>query len=124
VIGLPWETRETFNESVSFAKELDPDFLEVFYVYPFQGTDLYATAVREGLLEDNVFPTDAYSKPAMPALTMTLDDLAGLRREMLRKFYLRPRFIVRTLWKARSPRVLFNYLKYGLIQLIDLVTHR
>ncbi len=124
VIGLPWETRETFSESVSFAKELDPDFLEVFYAYPFKGTSLYTTAVREGLLQDGVFPVEAYSKPAMPTLTMSIEDLSGLRREMLRRFYLRPCFIIRTLWKARSPRVLLNYLKYGLIQLLDLVTHR
>ncbi|MBE7559773.1 radical SAM protein [bacterium] len=50
LIGLPWETEETFRAGVDFAIELDPDYIEFFYVYPFAGTELREIVEREGLL--------------------------------------------------------------------------
>jgi len=119
VIGLPWETRATFEESVAFAKRLDPDFLEVFFAYPFHGTEFYSIAVQEGLLSDGELPHEGYNHPSIPTLYLDKQQLAGLRKEFLRSFYLRPRFIFRTLWNTKSPRVFWNYLVYGSRQLID-----
>jgi anaerobic magnesium-protoporphyrin IX monomethyl ester cyclase len=122
LVGLPWETEETFRETAEFACELNPDFLEVFYPYPFQGTELYQIAVQEGLLEDGSFPVESYSRPACPALNYSVEELAHMRRRLLRKFYLRPSFICRTLFSTRSPKVFLNYVRYGARQLTDLLT--
>jgi len=121
VIGLPWETRATYEESVAFAKCLDPDFLEVFFAYPFHGTEFYSIAVQERLLRDGELPHEGYNHPSIPTLYLDKQELAGLRKEFLRSFYLRPRFIFRTLCNTRSPRILWNYLVYGSRQLIDLL---
>jgi anaerobic magnesium-protoporphyrin IX monomethyl ester cyclase len=121
LFGLPWDTPATLQEDIEFAKQLDPDFLEIFYVYPFPGTPLYDMAVRDGLLRPGEIPTAAYSQPAMPTSTMNLDELRKWRRIAMRQFYLRPKVIGRTLLRARSPKVLLNYLKYGWIQLKDLI---
>lgn len=117
LIGMPWETRETFRETVEFAKELDPDFVEFFYVYPFMGTRLYEDAVQAGVLRRGELPAQAYNRPAMPTLSLTVDELVSMRAEALREFYLRPGYIARTLLSARHPRVLYNYMRYGLRQL-------
>lgn len=124
LIGLPWETRETFRESVEFAKELDPDFIEFFYVYPFLGTQLYEDAVSLGVLERGQLPTMAYNHAAMPTLSLSIDELETLRTQALREFYLRPRYILRTLLGARSPRVMANYVRYGWRQLRSLLAVR
>ncbi|MBE7559774.1 hypothetical protein HS125_12830 [bacterium] len=47
-----------------------------------------------------------------------------MRRRALRAFYLRPRYIARTLLSNPSPRVMWNYLRYGTRQLVDLLSHR
>ena len=122
LVGLPWETEDTFKETSDLAVKLNPDFLEVFYPYPFQGTELYEIAVQEGLLEEGTFPMESYSKPAIAGLNFTVEELARLRRKLLRRFYLRPSFIYRTLMGARSPRVLGNYVRYGAQQLVDLLS--
>lgn len=121
LIGLPWETMETYRESVDLAKELSPDFLEIFYTYPFRGTEYYDVAVKEGLLREGEYPAAAYSHPSIPSLSLSLEQLEPLRRRFLREFYLRPGYILRTFAGTRSPKVFFNYLRYGWIQLWDLV---
>ncbi len=124
LFGLPWDTPEVLQQDIDFAKELEPSFLEIFYVYPFPGTPLYKTSVELGLLNGKSFPRAAYSAPAMPSLYMTVEELAGWRRKALRQYYLRPAYIIRTLREAESPKVIFNYLRYGLRQLADLVKIR
>jgi len=124
LFGLPWDTPAILQEDIEFAKQLDPDFLEIFYVYPFPGTELYEMAVKEGLLRPGEIPTAAYSQPAMPTFTMSLEELRRWRRIAMRRFYLRPKVIWKTILRARSPRMLYNYVKYGLIQLKDLIQNQ
>ncbi len=124
LIGLPWESRESFERTKQFAVKLNPDFIEYFYSYPFYGTDFYRIAVEEGLLKEGVLPESAYNGPAIPTKYLTLEELSTMRSEALRAFYLRPGYILKTLAKARSPRQLSNYMIYGLRQLHDLVSLR
>ncbi len=112
------------QQDVNFAIELDADFLEIFYVYPFPGTPLYQQAIELGLLQPGEFPKSAYSAPAMPSLYLSREELMKWRRRALRQYYLRPRFIYRTLRQAGSLKAVANYARYGLIQLTDLLTHK
>lgn len=123
LFGLPWDTPEVLQQDITFAKRLDADFFEIFYVYPFPGTPLYDIAVKDGLLKDSEYPKAAYSAPAMPTHSMSIESLAHWRRRALRQYYLRPRFIIRTLREAGSLKKIINYLRYGFKQLTDLVFH-
>jgi radical SAM superfamily enzyme YgiQ (UPF0313 family) len=117
LMGLPWDTAELIEEQIEFARRLDPDLLEIFYVYPFPGTPLYEICLAEGLLEPGQIPAEAYDAPAAPSLFLSRDELRRLRNRALRKFYLRPQVIWRTLAGARSPRELLGYIGAGLRQL-------
>lgn len=117
LMGLPWDTPELIDKQVKFAKELDPDFLEIFYAYPFPGTKLYEICVQEGLIKDGEIPREAYADPAMPGLYLNVEQFGKLRSRALRQYYVRPKVILRTLKNARNPKELFNYLKHGAIAL-------
>jgi anaerobic magnesium-protoporphyrin IX monomethyl ester cyclase len=121
LMGLPWDTPELIDKQIAFAKKLDPDILEIFYIYPFPGTPLYDLCVAEGLLQPGEIPRAAYSDPSVPGLYLSVEEFSRLRRRALRRFYLRPRLITRILRGARSPKELFNYLHYGWRQLVDLL---
>lgn len=117
LVGLPEDNRETIKEDIAFAKELDPDFLEIFYPYPFPGTPLYRQAVKEGLLQDGEIPNEAYGLPAMATLHLSIEELATMRTQCLKSFYMRPSFIFKTFSNAKTMRERVNYLKYGFIQM-------
>jgi len=117
LVGLPWETPETLRANEKFAREIDPDILEVFYAYPFPGTNLYEQAVRDGLLEPGEIPREAYDRPAMPSLRLSMEELSEARAHALKDFYLQPHVVFRTLLRSRSLREFFNYVRYGWRQL-------
>ena len=39
LIGLPGETRETIQETVDFAKQINPDYVEFYPATPYPGTE-------------------------------------------------------------------------------------
>ena len=49
ILGLPGETRETIAETIRFAREIDPDTIQVSLAAPYPGTALYDEARRERL---------------------------------------------------------------------------
>lgn len=57
----------------------------------------------------------------MPTKYLTLERLGEMRSEALRSYYLRWGVIRRTIRRARSPRVLMNYARFGLAQMSDLL---
>lgn len=117
LMGLPWDTPQTLEDNVRFAGELDPDYTEIFYPYPFPGTALHKLAIEEGLLKEGEIPAQAYSHPAIAGRNMSRQELADWRRKSLRRIYLRPRYIYRTLRNTRSPREFLQYIKLGLVTL-------
>jgi anaerobic magnesium-protoporphyrin IX monomethyl ester cyclase len=117
LMGLPWDTDELIDKQLKYAKDLDPDFLEIFYVYPFPGTRLYEIAVEEGLIRDGDIPKAAYADPSMPGKFLSTVEFARLRKKILRKYYLRPAIISRTLKGIGSLRELGGYIKAGIGQL-------
>ena len=121
LIGLPWDTPETLDTSVRFAIETMPDFVEIFYPYPFLGTELHRFAVEHRLIAEGEIPQLAYAHPAMPSLTMSIDELADCRRKALRRIYLRPRYIMHTLLSCRSPKELWRYIAIGFATLKQLL---
>ncbi len=55
IIGLPGETKQTIEETVRFAKEINPHSLQVSIAAPYPGTALYRQAKEEGWLPDEDF---------------------------------------------------------------------
>jgi radical SAM superfamily enzyme YgiQ (UPF0313 family) len=119
LMGLPWDTPELIEEQMTFARELDPDILEIFYPYPFPGTPLYDLCVKEGLIAPGAIPRDAYADPAMPGLTMSVEDFKRVRKRAIRNFYMRPGKILRTLAGAPTLGEKINYVKAGVKELLS-----
>jgi hopanoid biosynthesis associated radical SAM protein HpnJ len=53
ILGLPGETRETIQETIRFAREVNPHSLQVSVAAPYPGTELYRQAVANGWLPDD-----------------------------------------------------------------------
>ncbi len=51
ILGLPGESKETIEETIRFAKEINPHTLQVSLAAPYPGTFLHAQAVENGWLD-------------------------------------------------------------------------
>ena len=53
ILGLPGETKETIEETIRFAQEINPHTLQVSLAAPYPGTHLYKQALEEGWLKED-----------------------------------------------------------------------
>ena len=51
ILGLPGETRETIEETIRFATEINPHTIQVSLAAPYPGTELYREALEHGWLD-------------------------------------------------------------------------
>ena len=52
ILGLPGETKETIQETIRFATEINPHTIQVSLAAPYPGTFLYKQAMENGWLYD------------------------------------------------------------------------
>ena len=92
ILGLPGETEETIEETINYAKEIDPHTIQVSLAAPYPGTFLYKQATENGwfdnsndLLTDGGNQIAQLSYPHLPA-TVIFDKV----EEFYKRFYFRP----------------------------------
>jgi hopanoid biosynthesis associated radical SAM protein HpnJ len=51
ILGLPGESRETIEETINFAADINPHTIQVSLAAPYPGTELYRQAVENGWLD-------------------------------------------------------------------------
>ena len=94
ILGLPGETRETIEQTIRFAQEIDPHTLQVSLAAPYPGTELYRQAQEQGWLESETLvdargvQSSALGYPHLPRTEIFASVEAFYRR-----FYFRPRKI-------------------------------
>ena len=121
IVGFPWDTEETVRETKQLIRRLNPHFIEVNVPYPLYGTELYAFAEEHGLFVSRSFADYSHVKPILKTLYMDTERINSLRRELLWSFYVRPSYIIKTLLRAGKPRVIYNYLRWGVSLIFKLL---
>ncbi|HYA85903.1 MAG TPA: hopanoid biosynthesis associated radical SAM protein HpnJ [Nitrospirota bacterium] len=109
ILGLPGETKDTLEETMRYALELDPYSIQVSLVAPYPGTELYAQGIKEGWI---VRTGEQLLKDGIQNAAVSYD---GLSREYIfesverfyRRFYLRPRPILRIMKEMLRDRHVF-----------------
>ena len=103
IIGLPEETKQTLEETLDLAVELELDFMSLNMAVPRFGTPFREQALRLGLAERDELVMDQGGADAfLPTRTLDRKAMRDLKRRMVRRFYLRPGYLVRRLASVRS----------------------
>jgi radical SAM superfamily enzyme YgiQ (UPF0313 family) len=126
ILGLPGETRETIQETIRFAREIDPDTIQVSLAAPYPGTALHAEAQRNGWLESEALVDargEQQSAIGYPHLPRT--EIFRSMDLFYRRFYFRPRKMISLAGEmVRDRRVLRRRLAEGREFLTFLRRHR
>jgi radical SAM superfamily enzyme YgiQ (UPF0313 family) len=118
IIGLPEETRETLEATIDLACELPLDFASFNVAVPRHGTGLRTQAREEGLADDIRVMDQAGARVAMRTHGLDHEDLLRLKRKAIRRFYLRPSYLLRRLTSVRSWFELRSQVQEGLALLL------
>lgn len=110
ILGLPGETRETFEETMSLVLESDPFYVQFCFSTPFPNTDMF-----QWYRERNFLYAEQWSdywplsdEPVVRTEALSREDLKALRREAYRRFVMRPSYLIRKvrlddpLWSLRA----------------------
>ncbi len=102
ILGLPGETRETINNTIAFAKELDVETIQVSVAHAYPGTELYEYAMKNGFMVADTKMVDEgghqmaqIQYPGLPA-----DEIMESVHRFYDEYYFRPKAIYRILKKA------------------------
>jgi hopanoid biosynthesis associated radical SAM protein HpnJ len=92
ILGLPGETRETIQNTIRFACDIDPDTVQVSIAAPYRGTALHRQAVENGWLTgDGLVDAGGTQVSALSYPHLHHTEIARTTEEFYRRFYFRPR---------------------------------
>ena len=114
VIGLPWETEETAEETIKFAIELDSDFISFYTATPLPGSTFYDYAEEHNLFDKDTSFENAYYYPAVNTHHLSRERVFELHKSAVKRFYLRPLYILKMLSRIRSFEEVKNYFTAGM----------
>ncbi len=117
ILGLPGETKETIQETIRFATEINPHTLQVSLAAPYPGTFLYDQAVENGWLDaehaELIDERGVQIAPLhYPHLSHT--EIFGSVEEFYKRFYFRAPKIASIVGEmVRSPQMMKRRLREG-----------
>lgn len=114
VIGLPWETEETVEETIKFAIELNSDFISFYTATPLPGSRFYDYALEHNLFDKDTSFENAYYYPAVNTHNLSRERVFELHKSAIKRFYLRPLYILKMLSRIRSFAEIKNYFIAGM----------
>ena len=117
ILGLPGETKETIEETIRFATEVNPHTLQVSLAAPYPGTALYRQAVENGWLDaDHAELVDEHGVQIAPLHYPHLShtEIFESVEVFYRRFYFRAPKIASIVGEmVRSPQMMKRRLREG-----------
>jgi len=100
ILGVPTETRESAWETVKLVEKLNPDDVGYYVATPYPGTPMYEHVRDEGLLKVMDFDKYDTATPTFEIPQLGMEELREIREKAFQRFYLRPKYILRVLFKG------------------------
>jgi len=127
IVGLPGETTETIQETIRFAKEINPHSLQVSIAAPYPGTALYQQAKDSGWLPDD--DATLIDEHGVQAATLSYPNLNRTEiydsvETFYKQFYFRAGKIAEmSAEMLRSPQMMKRRLREG-VEFVGFLRHR
>jgi hypothetical protein len=120
MLGLPGDDEAKIEQTVNYAIALDAAFASFNIAMPRMGTAFRAEAVRQGLISDETTVLDnSRSMPVYDLPGLPREKLWHLRNRAIRRFHLRPSYILRRLVGVKSFYELSELFREGFSLLLS-----
>ena len=94
--------------------ELNTDFIELSIATPFKGSELYSMLYERLEKGEKVLGKDSFKYSTLGTDFLTIDELQNFRKDVILKYHLRPKYILKKIFnKDLTLALFFNYVKYG-----------
>ena len=117
IVGLPGETKETIEETIRFAQEVNPHTIQVSLAAPYPGTELYREAVMNGWLHENsdrLVAGDGFQISSLQYPHLSNEEIFESLKVFYRRFYFRPSKIAELTWEMlKSSEMMKRRLREG-----------
>jgi anaerobic magnesium-protoporphyrin IX monomethyl ester cyclase len=108
IIGFPFEkTKKDIMDHIDFLCKIDPDYAQIAVLMILPNTPLYFEAIEKGLVKKESWeefcenPTTDFEVSHWEE-HMSIKELTAIQAKAYRKFYFRPRYILRQIWQTRT----------------------
>src|SRR2546426_7414530 len=99
ILGLPVETRQSIENTIRFAQELDVFSIQVSLAAPYPGTELYEMARLHGWFskkdKTDIVHEDGFQQSALEYPGLSKEEIFEAVDRFYRAYYLRPKPILR-----------------------------
>ncbi len=126
ILGLPGETEETIEETIRYAKEIDPHTIQVSLAAPYPGTFLYKQATENGWFDNrNALLTEGGTQIAQLSYPhLSSERIFDKVEEFYKRFYFRPSKIGSIVWEMlRDWNMMKRRLREG-VEFFEFLRHR
>lgn len=117
ILGLPGETKETIQETINFAKEINPHTLQVSLAAPYPGTALHKQATENGWLDESnaeLIDENGVQMAPLHYPHLSHTEIFTSVEEFYKKFYFRaPKIASIVSEMVRSPQMMKRRLREG-----------
>ena len=117
ILGLPGESRETIEETIRFATEINPHTIQVPLAAPYPGTELYREALEHGWLGQahaELIDNSGVQMAPLHYPHLAHTEIFQSVDEFYRRFYFRAPKIASIMGEmVRSPQMMMRRLREG-----------
>ena len=118
ILGLPGESRETIEETIRFASEINPHTIQVSLAAPYPGTELHREALEHGWLDEEhaeLIDTHGVQMAPLHYPHLSHTEIFHSVEDFYRRFYFRaPKIASIASEMVRSPEMMRRRLREGL----------
>lgn len=113
ILGFPEENLDDIKNSLDFCFSLNGQFLSINFANMLPNTDFEKSDLKRKGDSDDPWADHSFEEQNFYHPTITMEQLIEIRGQVLRKFYLRPSYILNRISKIRSFPALLRLSQIG-----------
>lgn len=117
MFGLPGEGPSHLEDSIRFAIDLKPEYVEFHFALALPDTPLAEDGISRGIIAPDAYDRFMRGEACFPVYVpegLSVEQLVSAEKEAYRRFYLRPSYVLDRLRKLRGPGELLRHVSFGL----------